>query len=55
MHPHRRIAPAQPGSLDVELETGREHFDQVLVTTSPGLLARMAPDLPPDYLKTCWT
>lgn len=26
-------------------------FDQCLVTTSPGLLARLAPTLPPDYLK----
>ncbi len=26
-------------------------YDRVLVTTSPGLLSRMAPDLPEDYLK----
>jgi protoporphyrinogen oxidase len=28
-----------------------ELFDQVLVTTSPALLAKLSPDLPPDYLK----
>src|SRR5690606_6065741 len=25
-------------------------YDRVLATTSPALLSRMAPDLPPDYL-----
>lgn len=30
---------------------GSESFDRVLVTTSPALLARLAPDLPQDYLK----
>jgi protoporphyrinogen oxidase len=49
--PIRRITHGQTGGLDVELETGVEQFDQALVTTSPALLARMAPDLPPDYLK----
>ncbi len=34
------------------LDSGRaESFDQVLVTTSPALLARLCPDLPPSYLK----
>jgi protoporphyrinogen oxidase len=28
-----------------------ESFDQVLVTTSPNLMAKMCPDLPEDYLK----
>jgi protoporphyrinogen oxidase len=41
-----------PGvSLDLEIEKGSEQFDQCLVTTSPSLLARLAPDLPPQYLK----
>jgi len=31
--------------------SGEEPFDQVLVTTSPALMARMAPDLPESYLK----
>jgi protoporphyrinogen oxidase len=39
------------GSLSVESEAGREAYDQVLVTTSPGLMARLCPDLPDDYLK----
>ncbi len=34
------------------VDTGEiEVFDQVLVTTSPGLLAKICPDLPPSYLK----
>ncbi len=32
-------------------QTSKTNYDQVLVTTSPALLARLAPDLPPDYLK----
>jgi protoporphyrinogen oxidase len=32
-------------------ETGKQTFDQVLVTTSPGLLAHLAPGLPDTYLK----
>ncbi|MCA9959817.1 MAG: NAD(P)/FAD-dependent oxidoreductase [Anaerolineales bacterium] len=35
-------------ALEVEGETAV--FDQVLFTTSPALLDRLAPDLPPDYL-----
>jgi protoporphyrinogen oxidase len=36
--------------LTLSLEDGPQEFDQVLVTTSPGLLARLAPGLPSDYL-----
>jgi protoporphyrinogen oxidase len=32
-------------------ETGKQTFNQVLVTTSPGLLAHLAPGLPDTYLK----
>jgi protoporphyrinogen oxidase len=37
----------------VELFTSNSqvHYDQCLVTTSPGLLARLVPALPPGYLK----
>ena len=36
----------------LEVDTGQsESFDRVLVTTSPNLLARFAPELPEDYLK----
>jgi len=45
-----RIEPAPDGGLSVLVEGGREAFDQVMVTTSPGLLGRLAPALPPDYL-----
>jgi protoporphyrinogen oxidase len=35
------------GSLNVDVES----YDQVLVTTSPNLMAKMCPDLPEEYLK----
>jgi protoporphyrinogen oxidase len=37
--------------LTLRSADGSESFDRVLVTTSPALLARLAPDLPQDYLK----
>jgi len=43
------IEPAT-GGLQVMTATGPQSFDQVLVTTSPGLLTRLAPVLPPEYL-----
>jgi protoporphyrinogen oxidase len=49
--PVRRIAPAEGGGLTVETEAGSQRYDQVLVTVSPGLMARLAPDLPRDYLQ----
>ena len=33
------------------LSVGSETFDKVLVTTSPGLLAKLCPELPESYLK----
>ncbi len=39
------------GKLRVTTSAGKEEFDRCLVTVSPALMARMAPDLPPDYLK----
>jgi len=39
------------GSLALRHESGSETFDRVLVTISPAQLARMAPQLPPEYLK----
>jgi len=44
------IQPAEGGGVELHLPDGSQHFDQVLVTTSPGLLARLAPALPSDYL-----
>jgi protoporphyrinogen oxidase len=45
------IHPTEQG-LAVDL-SGRErqHFERVLVTTSPGLMARLAPALPREYLQ----
>lgn len=44
-----RIQPAADGGLQLRIAGGEEHVDACLVTTSPMLLARLAPDLPPDY------
>jgi protoporphyrinogen oxidase len=48
--PVQAIAPAQAGGLTLHLADGPHDFDQVLHTGSPGLLARLAPDLPSGYL-----
>ena len=37
--------------LAVRSEAGSEFFDQVLVTTSPNLMAKLCPELPESYLK----
>jgi protoporphyrinogen oxidase len=37
--------------LSIRSDNTLEAFDKVLVTTSPNLLAKFCPDLPPDYLK----
>ena len=50
--PVSRIAAA--GDTGLTLEAGSsaaQHFDQCLVTVSPGALARLAPDLPGNYLQ----
>jgi protoporphyrinogen oxidase len=46
-----QIQPDPTGGLLLQTPAGPQHFDQCLATTSPGLLARLAPALPPDYLK----
>ena len=48
--PVGKISPRPDGGLNLEINGGVQHFDQVLVTTSPALLARMAPALDPDYV-----
>jgi protoporphyrinogen oxidase len=45
------ISPSSEGGLTLEIATSALHFDQCLVTTSPALLAHLAPDLLPDYLR----
>ncbi|MFZ6031633.1 MAG: NAD(P)/FAD-dependent oxidoreductase [Chloroflexota bacterium] len=49
--PVARITPAEGGGLTLETPTGPETFDRCLVTTSPGLFSKLAPDLPQDYLQ----
>lgn len=49
--PVQRIEPLPNGGLGVVAAEGAERFDRVLVTTSPGLLARLTPALPPQYLE----
>ena len=45
------VRPAAGGGLTVEVAgQAAEEFDQVLSTVGPGLMAKLAPDLPPDYL-----
>lgn len=46
-----RVSPDSRGGLVVESDVGAQHYDQVLATTSPALLARLAPELPADYLQ----
>ena len=48
--PVGKISPRPDGGLNLEINGGVQHFAQVLVTTSPALLARMAPALDPDYV-----
>lgn len=45
------IAPFSEGGLLLQHRAGDEHFDRCLVTVSPAILARLAPQLPPVYLK----
>jgi protoporphyrinogen oxidase len=45
----RRIVNDQGGGLVVETPEGAETVDAVISTSSPALMARLAPDLPPAY------
>jgi len=48
----KKIEGTEDGKVKLTLENGdSEVFDQCLVTTSPGMLASMASDLPAEYLK----
>ncbi len=50
--PVSQILPAAGGTgIDLLTAEGQMRFDQCLVTTSPSLLARLAPALPENYLK----
>jgi protoporphyrinogen oxidase len=48
--PVDQIRPSKDGGLYLAAPGGDIHVDQCLVTTSPALLAKLAPELPPDYL-----
>jgi len=48
--PVNKIASDSNGVV-ITTPAGEEHFDLALVTSSPALLAKMAPDLPENYLK----
>lgn len=48
--PVERIVPSPKGGIDFTTPNGLVHYDQGLVTTSPALLAQLAPSLPPGYL-----
>jgi protoporphyrinogen oxidase len=45
-----KIASIGDGVVGVQTPEGTQIYDQCLVTISPSVLARMAPDLPEDYL-----
>ncbi len=49
--PVKRIQPDPDGGLLLELPDGPTRFDRALATTSPALLAKIAPNLPESYLK----
>lgn len=49
--PVNKIVPRPGGGLTLETPQAEVSHDQCLVTTSPGLLAKLTPDLPVDYLK----
>ena len=49
--PVKQLTPSDSGGINLVTETGSNCFDQVLVTTSPAQLARLAASLPPDYLR----
>jgi len=49
--PVQAIKPLAEGGLSVQAGGKDAYYDQCLVTTSPGLLAKLVPDLPEGYLK----
>ncbi len=49
--PIQTITPTTDGKVMIRANGVDGIYDQCLVTTSPGLMAQMAPDLPEDYLR----
>ncbi len=48
--PAQRIEQTGTGGLRIVTTGSEEQFDAVVATVSPGLMARLAPELPKDYL-----
>jgi protoporphyrinogen oxidase len=48
--PVERIESREAGGLDIQAGGQKKAYDQVLVTASPGLLGKVTPELPPEYL-----
>jgi protoporphyrinogen oxidase len=48
--PVQEIAPLEGGKLDMTTPNGQQVYDAVIATVGPGLMARLTPDLPPNYL-----
>jgi len=49
--PVSAIQAGEGGGVTLRVQETSPHFDRVLSTTSPALLARLAPDLPSSYLE----
>lgn len=49
--PVKAIVPLSEGGLKLRTTSGAAAYDRCLVTTSPGLLTQLAPDLPGSYLQ----
>ena len=49
--PVSRITPHPEGGLDLEVASSTRQYKQCLATVSPALMARMAPELSPNYLQ----
>jgi len=47
----KQLLSKEDGGLTLSTASAEETYDQVLVTVSPALLAKIAPQLPTDYLK----
>jgi protoporphyrinogen oxidase len=47
--PVKCILQAEGGGLNIETAQGIEHYDAVISTSSPALMARLTPDLPAAY------
>ena len=49
--PVQSIRSNGEGGINITTPQGESHFDQCLVTSSPGLMAKLAPKLPSNYLE----